>query len=143
MVDPTMSFRSIYPTRMVPGSSPLFPPPPQRMPPSPPPGLPLLPPQPYLNTSLQIGSFPAQCPGQLVNDYFVSGHVLPGNSRYSHSNSGYSSAPHDPNFTCLSAQVGRGFPNGNASCSQGQDGVDDVSDMSLHNLEEGFNWGRR
>ncbi|CAI9775147.1 unnamed protein product [Fraxinus pennsylvanica] len=147
MVDPTMPFRSIYPTRMFSGSSPLFPLPTQGLPPpppTPPPGLPLPPPQPYLYTSSsQIGSFPAQCPGQLVNDYFVSGQ-RPRNSQYSHSKSGYySSAPHDTNFSCLSAPVGHGFPNGNASCSQGQDGVDDVSDMSLHNLEEGLNWGRR
>ncbi|CAI9768077.1 unnamed protein product [Fraxinus pennsylvanica] len=133
MGDPTMPYTSIYPTRVFSGSSPLFPPPPQGLPPlppPPPPGLPLPPPHPYLYTS----------PGQLVNDYFVAGHVDPENLLYSHSNSSHSSALQDTNFTCLGAPVGYGLPNGNviASCSRGQDGVDDFRDMSLHNEEEGL-----
>ncbi|CAA2999215.1 Hypothetical predicted protein [Olea europaea subsp. europaea] len=137
MGDPTMPFRSIYPTRMFSGSSPPFQPPPQGLsplPPPPPPGMPLPPPQPYLYTSSsRIGSIPTQYHGQFVNDYFVAGHVHPGNSRYSHSKSSYSSAPQDTNFTCLGTPVGHGLP-----CSRGQDGVDDVRDKSQHNQEEGL-----
>ncbi|KAL2559002.1 zinc finger protein JAGGED-like [Forsythia ovata] len=107
MGDPTVPFRSIYPTRMF------------------------------------SGSIPAQYPGPLVNDYFVAGNVLSGNSRYSNSKSSYSPAPQGSNFTCVGAPVGHGFPNGNESCSRGQDGVDDVRDMSLHNQEEGLDWDRR
>lgn len=133
--DPALPFRSVYPTRMFSTSSPIIPPPP---PPPPPPQ-----PQaaPYMYTSPpRILSFHTQYPAPPppVNDYFV-GHVL--------SNSSFGATPTDGNYTCIGAPVGHGFANGGSGgggggVGGGSGGVG-VRDVSLHNQEEGLNWGRR
>ncbi|CBI27013.3 unnamed protein product, partial [Vitis vinifera] len=69
MGDPTLPFRSVYPTRMFSGSSSTLLTPP---------------PQPYLYASpSRLVSYPSQYPPPSMNDYYV-GHVLSSGSQYSH-----------------------------------------------------------
>ncbi|KAI3467084.1 hypothetical protein Pfo_023747 [Paulownia fortunei] len=125
MGDPALPFRSMYPTRLLSTSSPLIPPTPPPPPPQPQAA-------PYMYTSPpRLLSFHSQYPAPPpVNDYFV-GHVL--------SNSSYGATPTEGNYTCIGAPVGHGFANSGGS-GVGGGGVRDVS---LHNQEEGLNWGRR
>ncbi|CAK9149327.1 unnamed protein product [Ilex paraguariensis] len=142
--DPTLPFRPVYPTRMFPGSS-------STLLPSSPPGQPPPQPQPYMYTSPpRMVPYTSQYTQHQVNDYFV-GHVLSSNAQYNQLNQNYASVPADNNYTCIGAPVGtvgQGFAHGNGS-SRGPDmavsagGVGGGGrDMSLHNQEEGLNWGR-
>ncbi|XP_073135937.1 zinc finger protein JAGGED-like [Henckelia pumila] len=82
MSDPSMPFRSIYPTRLFPASSPLIPPPPPPMYASPPRLLP----------------FPS---GPAMNEYYV-GHVL------SNPPTTFGGSQNEGNYTCIGAPVGHG-----------------------------------
>ncbi|CAI9785385.1 unnamed protein product [Fraxinus pennsylvanica] len=130
MGDATMPFRTMYPTRLFSGSSPLLP--------SPPPGQP--PPQPpYIYTSpSRLLPLHSQYPAQPVNDYFV-GHAVSG------SNSRYAASPPDTNYTCIGALLGHGFPHGTAPSTGNSSapGVDGVRDVSMHIQDEGLHWDRR
>ncbi|XP_010263944.1 PREDICTED: zinc finger protein JAGGED-like isoform X1 [Nelumbo nucifera] len=131
--DPSLPYRSVYPSRIFPGSSSAIisspPPPPQ-------------PPYLYASTS-RVVSFPShQYPPHPVNDYFV-GHVLAGNS-HRHPNQNYVGSA-ESNYTCIGAPLGHGFPpedgavrGTDLSASGGGGG----GDGSLRNQEDGLNWGR-
>ncbi|XP_073304242.1 zinc finger protein JAGGED-like [Primulina huaijiensis] len=80
MSDPSLPFRSIYPTRLFPASSPLIPPPP---------------PPPPMYTSPQR-PFPS---GPPINEYYV-GHVL--------STPTFGITQNEGNYTCIGAPVGHG-----------------------------------
>ncbi|XP_034682333.1 zinc finger protein JAGGED-like isoform X2 [Vitis riparia] len=135
MGDPTLPFRSVYPTRMFSGSSSTLLTPP---------------PQPYLYASpSRLVSYPSQYPPPSMNDYYV-GHVLSSGSQYSHPGLNYGGAS-DSNYTCIGAPVGHGFPpsNGGGRGSElggsgggGGGGGGGGRDGSLQNQEEGLNWGR-
>ncbi|XP_039008993.1 zinc finger protein JAGGED-like [Hibiscus syriacus] len=88
--DPTLSFRSVYPPRIFPGSSSML-----IQPPPPPP--------PYLHPSpSRLSSYP-------INDYYI-GHALGSSgspSQYPQQNLNYL-VPQDTNFTCIGAPVGHG-----------------------------------
>ncbi|XP_019180329.1 PREDICTED: zinc finger protein JAGGED-like [Ipomoea nil] len=121
--DPTLQYRSIYPTRLFSGTSTntLIPTPP-------PPGQPP-PVQPYVYASpprLQV-SFPSS--HYPVNDYFV-GHVLPTTQS---SPSYASAAPPETSYTCIGAPVGHGvLPSGRGSSEGVPGGGVAVRDMSLY-----------
>lgn len=121
--DPTLQYRSIYPTRLFSGTSTntLIPtPPPAGQPP---------PVQPYVYASpprLQV-SFPSS--HYPVNDYFV-GHVLPTTQS---SPSYASAAPPETSYTCIGAPVGHGvLPSGRGSSEGVPGGGVAVRDMSLY-----------
>ncbi|KAK6132054.1 hypothetical protein DH2020_034201 [Rehmannia glutinosa] len=111
-----ISHGGYHQARLFSNSSPLIPPPP------PPP--PAAPTPPYMYTSPpRLLSFHSQYPTPPpANDYFL-GHVL-------------SNPTHEGNYTCIGAPVGHGGIGGGV-------GGGGVRDMSVHNQEEGLNWGRR
>nr|XP_027098197.1 zinc finger protein JAGGED-like [Coffea arabica] len=143
--DPTMPFRSVYPTRLFSGSTPTLLPQGQPSPQSP-----------YMYSSpSRLVPFPSQFPA--VNDYFV-GHVVPGgNAAYSSCSPNQAEITGN-NYTCIGAPViGHAF---NGSITRGSSttdhhasggggvGADDVGgggsrEMTLYNNhDEGLNWGR-
>ncbi|GMY18364.1 zinc finger protein JAGGED [Fagus crenata] len=108
----------------------------------PPPPPPPQPPQPYLYTSpSRPMSFPTPYPQHPMSDYYV-GHVLNTNQQYSHPNLNYT--PDSSSYTCIGAPVGQGFAPGSSRSSDllGSGGSGGGRDGSLHNQEEGLNWGR-
>ena len=113
-----------------------------QLPPPPPPPQPPQPPQPYLYTSpSRPMSFPTPYPQHPMSDYYV-GHVLNTNQQYSHPNLNYT--PDSSSYTCIGAPVGQGFAPGSSRSSDllGSGGSGGGRDGSLHNQEEGLNWGR-
>nr|GMD38031.1 zinc finger protein JAGGED-like [Ipomoea batatas] len=121
--DPTLQYRSIYPTRLFSGTST------NTLVPTPPPAGQPPPVQPYVYASpprLQV-SFPSS--HYPVNDYFV-GHVLPTTQS---SPSYASAAPPETSYTCIGAPVGHGvLPSGRGSSEGVPGGGVAVRDMSLY-----------
>ncbi|KAB1221067.1 Zinc finger protein JAGGED [Morella rubra] len=133
--DPTLPLR--FPRFFSGSPSTQLPPPPQAP----------QPPQPYLYTSpSRPMSFPTVYAQHQMNDYCV-GHVLSNNQQCSQTNLNYSP---DSTYTCIGAPVGQGFAPVSSRVSDllgsavggGGGGGSSGRDGSLHNLEEGLNWGR-
>ncbi|KAF9588587.1 hypothetical protein IFM89_013439 [Coptis chinensis] len=117
--EPILPYRSAYPARIFPSSSPNMLSPIQ--PPTPPPP----PPQAYLYTpTSRLMSFPPSHhypPQYPMNEYFV-GHVLPGNNNHSQPNLNHSRGTESSSYTCIGAPLGREY--------QSEDGAVRGTDLS-------------
>ncbi|CAK7326584.1 unnamed protein product [Dovyalis caffra] len=129
-------FRSVYPPRLLPGSSSTLLPPPAPAPAPQPPHQSYL----YTSPSRLPASYNSQYPQQPINDYYI-GHVLNGTSQTYPPlhNMNYSMGGSESNYTCIGAPVGHGgFGPAGSSRSTERSG----RDGSLTNQDEGLNWGR-
>ncbi|KAL3501722.1 hypothetical protein ACH5RR_036171 [Cinchona calisaya] len=128
--DPTLPFRSVYPTTRLFSTSSTTLPSPQ-------------PPYMYSSPSSRLIPIPSQYPPppHPHPDYFV-GHVVSGNT---HSTSPNNQPEIISNYTCIGAPVvGHGLnwgANTTTSTTEGG-GVGGNREMSLYNHDEGLNWGR-
>ncbi|KAJ4974620.1 hypothetical protein NE237_007794 [Protea cynaroides] len=125
--DSSLPFRSVYTTRLFPGSSSSILPPPTP------------PPQPYLySSSSRFVSFPTPTPHPL-NDYLL-GHVMPSKNQRN-PNQNYIGTAESSNYSCIGAPLGHGFASDELSASALGGGADG-SQIRNQQDERLTNWGR-